>query len=352
MSAKITVETSAGGIVPFIRNGEIVVPMVTTVGGGVSFPKGHLEDGETPEVAALREMEEEVGLKSIKVIAALGMLTREKTDEAGNVKRKNVHIFLMTADDIVYDHEDDFVWIPLDGAIDLMQRPEEATLLREYESRIRNAAVPAFRSIDQSTPWDDARTSRGYERTAETRIDARDGEVVLCLGVGDQRRIVDLLSRFGVTATVVDISDKALGELEASARSEERKGTLGVLRKDVHDLLSGDLPDAMDRCLVQGALNLSDTKTFYVVNEIVRKMKVGALLFVEGLSGEGVIGLGQGRTVGKNLFMLDDGRLVRQWNEEFLRTAIAGRLKLAVESLSVTEGHFAAVLKKVEDYAY
>lgn len=346
------VETSSGGIVPFVRNGEVVIPMVTTVGGGVSFPKGHLEDGETPEEAAVRELEEEVGLKSVKVIAALGVLTREKSDASGNKKRKNVHIFLMTAGDLAYDHEDDFVWVTLGVAAGLMQRPEEATLLREHESRIRAAAVPAFHGMDQAGPWDESRTSDGDSHAAEAILEARDGEVVLCLGVGDPDRIVGLLSERNVAVTVIDVSGEALREFEDAAGAQQCKGTFRTFTKDVHDVLAGELPDGIDRCFVQGALNLSDTKVFYLVNEIVRKLKVGGLLFVEGLSEDGVRGLGGARPVGSNVFMLEDGRVVRQWSAEFLRSAIAERLKLAVESVSGTDGRFSAVLKKVEDYAY
>jgi 8-oxo-dGTP diphosphatase len=56
-------EYAAGGIVE--RNGKILLVQVTNLEGKVvwSFPKGHLEQKETPLKAALREVEEETGWK-------------------------------------------------------------------------------------------------------------------------------------------------------------------------------------------------------------------------------------------------------------------------------------------------
>lgn len=56
------IETSAGGVIYRWREG---VPHILLIRDGYAhwgFPKGHLEDGETAEAAALREVEEETGL--------------------------------------------------------------------------------------------------------------------------------------------------------------------------------------------------------------------------------------------------------------------------------------------------
>ena len=54
-------EYAAGGIVE--RDGKVLLVRVTNLLGEVvwTFPKGHLEKGETPLKAALREVEEETG---------------------------------------------------------------------------------------------------------------------------------------------------------------------------------------------------------------------------------------------------------------------------------------------------
>lgn len=57
---------AAGGIV--VKEGKIV----SIVHKGIpDLPKGHIEQGETPEVAALREVEEETGIGNLKIVKEL-----------------------------------------------------------------------------------------------------------------------------------------------------------------------------------------------------------------------------------------------------------------------------------------
>ena len=57
---------AAGGIV--VKDGKFV----SIVRKGIpDLPKGHIEKGETPEVAALREVEEETGIGNLKIVKAL-----------------------------------------------------------------------------------------------------------------------------------------------------------------------------------------------------------------------------------------------------------------------------------------
>lgn len=44
--------------------------------GDICFPGGKIDKGETPEKAALREIEEELGLKNIKIINELDLIVR------------------------------------------------------------------------------------------------------------------------------------------------------------------------------------------------------------------------------------------------------------------------------------
>ncbi|KAF0125104.1 MAG: ADP-ribose pyrophosphatase [Elusimicrobia bacterium] len=55
-------EFSAGGVV--IKDGRLLLIKMRNLSGEEvwTFPKGHLEEGETPELAALREVKEEAGL--------------------------------------------------------------------------------------------------------------------------------------------------------------------------------------------------------------------------------------------------------------------------------------------------
>ena len=57
---------AAGGIV--MQDGKFV----SIVRKGIpDLPKGHIEQGETPEEAALREVEEETGISNLKIVKAL-----------------------------------------------------------------------------------------------------------------------------------------------------------------------------------------------------------------------------------------------------------------------------------------
>ena len=65
-------EVSAGGVV-FRGSGSGVEYALIKAGGRWSFPKGNIEKGETPELAALREISEETGLPlgSLSIVGRL-----------------------------------------------------------------------------------------------------------------------------------------------------------------------------------------------------------------------------------------------------------------------------------------
>jgi diadenosine hexaphosphate hydrolase (ATP-forming) len=63
----------AGGVV-FGRDGRVLV--LGHVDGAWVFPKGHIEEGETSEAAALREVEEEAGVDAELVSGAPSWTTR------------------------------------------------------------------------------------------------------------------------------------------------------------------------------------------------------------------------------------------------------------------------------------
>ncbi len=67
------IELSAGGVIVRRRPGDSLEVLVIKDGyGNWGFPKGHVEDGERPEEAALRECREETGLTRLRVECALG----------------------------------------------------------------------------------------------------------------------------------------------------------------------------------------------------------------------------------------------------------------------------------------
>ena len=116
-------EVSAGGVVTRRRRGKVQIALAarrTRRGELVwGLPKGEIEEGETPEIAALREVREETGLEA-RIVAPLGEIRYFYVWEGVRI-RKAVHFFLMRAtggDTALHDQEMEEVrWFPLEDAL-------------------------------------------------------------------------------------------------------------------------------------------------------------------------------------------------------------------------------------------
>lgn len=94
--SKATVEWSSGGVVARRVEGSILLLLIRDPYGRWGLPKGHIEEGETTEEAALREVTEETGLSRIELGPPLGTIDwhfRRK----GEVVHKHCDYFLMTS---------------------------------------------------------------------------------------------------------------------------------------------------------------------------------------------------------------------------------------------------------------
>ena len=96
-----------------------------------SLPKGHIEDGETPEQAAIREVGEETGIKS-EIVRTLGVIDFWFM-ASGKRIHKTVHHFLFTevggrlAPQVT--EVDDVKWFPIEEIVNKLAYPDERKLI-------------------------------------------------------------------------------------------------------------------------------------------------------------------------------------------------------------------------------
>ncbi len=96
-----------------------------------SLPKGHIEEGETPEQAAIREVAEETGITSL-ITKSLGVI--DFWFMAGGKRiHKTVHHFMFTEVGgtlLAQESEvDEVSWFPLADIVDRLAYPDEKKLI-------------------------------------------------------------------------------------------------------------------------------------------------------------------------------------------------------------------------------
>jgi 8-oxo-dGTP pyrophosphatase MutT (NUDIX family) len=128
-------ETSAGGLV--LNQGQThaaVIGRLDRKGKLLwSLPKGHIEEGETSEETAVREVAEETGVRG-DVLHPLGTIDYWFITENRRV-HKTVHHFLLQWRSGELSDEDvevtEVAWIPLAELSDLLAYPDERKLVDE-----------------------------------------------------------------------------------------------------------------------------------------------------------------------------------------------------------------------------
>lgn len=126
-------EVSAGGLVISSANPKLIALISHKNRGGKidwCIPKGHPENGETLEQAAIREVFEETGLEA-KIVKKLGTISYRF--KVGNTRiSKTVHHFLMTQTGGILDALNDPAgevvdaqWVELDKLQDVLAHENE-----------------------------------------------------------------------------------------------------------------------------------------------------------------------------------------------------------------------------------
>ena len=108
-----------------------------------SLPKGHIEEGETPEQAALREVAEETGIQS-QIEKHLGII--DFWFMAGGKRiHKTVHHYLFReSGGLLAAQEsevDEVAWFPLSEIIDRLAYPDEKKLIARTNATVELEAL-------------------------------------------------------------------------------------------------------------------------------------------------------------------------------------------------------------------
>ena len=144
---KLDHQRSAGGLV--IRGGEVLL-IALQEGRRWQLPKGHLEDGESAEQAAVREVWEETGVRG-QPLAALPSIDYWFVERRRRI-HKTVDYFLLgfsggSADDFDPQEVSGARWFPWEEAIARLTFDNEkgvaAAAQRLWQERFAGAAEPA-----------------------------------------------------------------------------------------------------------------------------------------------------------------------------------------------------------------
>lgn len=143
MRIETQTQVSAGGAV-FREQGTVVEMALISVGNPPRWqlPKGLVDRGETPEVAALREVREEAGIEAtiIEKIEMVEYWYQAKVEGKRVRYHKFVHFFLMqyVAGNVTeHDHEvNEARWVEIGAALELIAFKSERGVLKKAAARM------------------------------------------------------------------------------------------------------------------------------------------------------------------------------------------------------------------------
>ncbi|WP_028654727.1 NUDIX hydrolase [Nocardioides sp. J54] len=252
-----------------------------------SFPKGKLDPGEHPVAAAVREVEEETGLR-----VRLGPPLPSQRYPV-NGRGKTVHYWTgrVTGSDDVAGYEpndeiDAVEWVPHDDARErLTYEHDRRTLQQARRLRRRTHAVIVLRHglALERDDWEGEDADRPLRAAGEEQA----------------ARLVDLLAAYGVQRVVTSSSTRCVQsvrpyadahglDLDLRRRLSEEKATAGAVARIVEELLAGDQPAVL--CTHRPVLPLAydaagiapdDVEELAKAEMLVLHVRKGAVVAVE-----------------------------------------------------------------------
>ena len=195
-----------------------------------SFPKGKLDDGEDEAAAALREVEEETGLRC-RLGPSVGAVTYR--DRRG--RAKVVRYFRMDADGgrFTPNHEvDDLRWVPIEDAVRLLSYAHDRSLLRQVLAGLPASALYVVRHAKAgiraawSGPDEERPLTRRGRKQARRLVERFQGLEIRRILSSPFLRCVQTVEPLG---EVRGLAVEAIPELREGASVEEFLGALAWL---------------------------------------------------------------------------------------------------------------------------
>lgn len=138
-------QVSAGGIAFRRVDGEYEVAIIAmNPSGRWQLPKGLIDEGETPEEAAVREVREEAGIETelLEPVETIDYWFVSDWDEVRRRIHKQVHFFLLryTGGDVA-DHDDEVLesrWVNVDEAIEMLAFESEKKTVEKVKQLLES----------------------------------------------------------------------------------------------------------------------------------------------------------------------------------------------------------------------
>ena len=136
-------EKSCGAVIFTTINNQIHYLLIKRISGFYGFPKGHVENKETEEETALREIQEEVGIKATLIS---GFKTEDEyvLPRKKNVKKRVVYFLgYYQNQDIHYQKEEvsDAILVEFENAIQLLQFESSKRIITEANRFLSGEAI-------------------------------------------------------------------------------------------------------------------------------------------------------------------------------------------------------------------
>ncbi|OGZ57825.1 MAG: hypothetical protein A3B96_04475 [Candidatus Spechtbacteria bacterium RIFCSPHIGHO2_02_FULL_43_15b] len=138
------IEKSAGAVIFHKKRSKIEYLLLKHELGHWDFPKGHIEEGESIEGAARREIKEETGLENIRFFGGFKEHVKYVYKWEGEARFKVVTFFLAESKIVkvvISDEHSEFAWALYKDAIKILKFKNQKNLLEKANGHILSSAV-------------------------------------------------------------------------------------------------------------------------------------------------------------------------------------------------------------------